>query len=166
MIQVTLIRNTLIALCILGVPAIVAAVEVGQQAPGFSLNRLQGDGQVSLQSLRGKVVVVDFWASWCRPCVQALPELDQLQRDLGPRGLQVVAVSIDEEASSAQRILGTSPRAFIPLHDSDSSVSERYGVDGTLPATAVIDRQGRVRFFQAGRAVEAARLRSLVQSLL
>jgi peroxiredoxin len=148
------------------VPAIVGAVEVGQAAPDFALQRISGSGQVSLQSLRGKVVVLDFWASWCQPCVRALPELDQLKRDLGPRGVEVLAVSIDEELTSAQRVLGSSPRAFVPLHDPTSSVSERYGVGDALPATVVIDRQGRVRFFQSGRAVDAARLRSVVQSLL
>lgn len=159
-------RVALLVTCLLIAPAVVGAVEVGQPAPAFSLPRVGSGAPVSLGSLRGQVVVIDFWASWCRPCIEAMPELDRLTRELGPRGLQVLAVSIDEEASAAEGALGSGSHAFTPLHDGDSAVAERYGVGGSLPATVVIDRQGRVRLFRAGGAVEPAELRRLVESLL
>ena len=147
-------------------PAAAFAVSEGQPAPGFSLPRVDGGAAVALSSQRGKVVVVDFWASWCRPCVRAFPEMAALQRDLGPRGLTVLAVSIDEEREAAQRAIGTGRYPFIALLDADSAVATRYGVDERLPATVVVDRRGVVRLAHFGSAVDMARLRRLVESLL
>jgi peroxiredoxin len=150
---------------LVSIPAIAIAVEVGQPAPSFDLPSLVGGQRVALASLRGKVVVVDFWASWCQPCIRALPELDALQQQYGARGLQVVAISIDEEAATAIGALGTG-HLFTALHDADSFVAERYGVGDALPATVVIDREGTVRLFRTGGAVDPALLRGAIEPLL
>lgn len=147
-------------------PAVVAAVEVGRPAPAFDLPNIDGGGNVSLQSLKGKVVVIDFWASWCGPCIKAMPELDALQQHYGSKGVQVVAISIDEELASARGKLKQGSHRFLPLHDADSAVAGRYGVGEALPSTIVIDRQGTVRFAKIGGAVPAAELRRIVESLL
>jgi cytochrome c biogenesis protein CcmG, thiol:disulfide interchange protein DsbE len=158
--------SAILAVIIVAIPAIVAAVEVGQPAPPFSLPALDGGAQVSLASTRGSVVVLDFWASWCQPCLAALPELDAMARDLGPRGLKVLAINIDEDAAVARAKLGKGPHLFMPLHDGGSKVATQYGVGDALPATVVVDRRGVVKLFQSGGAVEPARLRKLVTSLL
>lgn len=147
------------------IPAAVLAVEVGQAAPDFDLPTVAGGQRVALQSLRGKVVVIDFWASWCQPCVRALPELDAIQQAYGARGVQVVAISIDEEVATAARILGSGHR-FTAVHDAGAAVAERYGVGDSLPATVVVDRQGTVRFVRIGGAVEPAQLRRVIESHL
>jgi peroxiredoxin len=158
--------TALLALLIVALPAIVAAVEVGQPAPQFSLPAVDGGAQVSLASTRGSVVVLDFWASWCQPCLAALPELDAMARELGPRGLKILAINIDEDAASARAKLGKAPHLFTPLHDGASKVATQYGVGDALPATVVIDRQGVVKLFKTGGAVEPAQLRKVVGSLL
>lgn len=159
-------RAAVLALLLALLPAAALAVREGQPAPDFSLQRLDGDGRASLAAQRGKVVVIDFWASWCHPCVRSLPELGRLQRELGPRGLVVLAVSIDEERASAERIVRAGRHPFVPLHDPDSGVANRYGVDERLPATVVVDRRGTVRLARFGSAVEHGQLRRLVESLL
>ncbi len=147
-------------------PALVAAVDVGQTAPAFELPRVSGEGRVSLASLRGKVVVIDFWASWCQPCIRAFPELDQIQQRYGSRGVQVLAVSIDDEVASARRALGSESHQFTALHDPGMSMAGRYGIGGALPATVIVDREGTVRFVRTGGAVEPAELRRVIESLL
>jgi peroxiredoxin len=150
----------------LAIPAVVAAVSPGQRAPGFSLPRLVGSGQVDLASQRGRVVVLDFWASWCRPCLEAMPELGALQRELGPRGVTVLAVSIDDEAAAALSALGSAEQPFVALHDAGGAVAETYGLAGRLPATVVIDREGVVRLATFGSAVPRATLRAALDPLL
>ena len=161
-------RRLWLALAVLVfIPSLVLAIEVGHPAPAFELPSLNPGGpRVSLASLRGKVVVIDFWASWCHPCVQALPELDSLQQQYAARGLQVLAVSVDEESGPALQVLGSGTHRFTSLHDADSSVSGQYGIDSTLPATVVIDRQGTVRFYRNGGATDPAELRRIIEPLL
>jgi thiol-disulfide isomerase/thioredoxin len=155
-----------LAILLVAVPLAVGAVEVGAQAPAFTLPSLEGGSQVSLASMRGSVVVIDFWASWCQPCIAAFPELDAMARDLGPRGLKVLAVNIDDEAATARAKLGGARHLFTPLHDGGAKVANQYGVGDALPATVVVDRQGVVKLFRSGGAVEASQLRRLVTSLL
>lgn len=150
-------------------PVMAFGIEVGQPAPNFSLpqiNATKGAKNVELNSLRGKIVVLDFWASWCDPCIQAFPELDAIQREFGASKVRVLAVSIDEEEAVAKAALGSKRHNFTALLDADSAVSERYGVGGSLPATAIIDAQGRVRFFNTGSNVTGKTLRQTIRSLL
>ncbi len=147
-------------------PALVLAVNVGTAAPAFSVPRVTGGGNVSLASLKGKVVVIDFWASWCEPCLKLFPEMDAIQREFSSKGVTVLAISIDEENEPAKAALGGSSRAFTPLLDADSKVSNSYGVGASLPATVVIDQSGTVRLFKAGGAVDRAKLRPTIRSLL
>ncbi len=158
-------RLYILIVALIALPVMVFALEVGKNAPAFSLRDLNGRS-VSLASLRGKVVVIDFWASWCRPCVQAFPELAALQREYGNRGLAVLAVSIDENIASARRATQNGRYPFTFLHDNRGTVAGRYGVNERLPATIVVDRQGKVKLARFGAATDVAALRSLIRSLL
>ncbi len=161
----TRIRTSLLVAASILLPAVVWAVQVGQPAPAFSLPPVAGGENVTLESMKGKVVVLDFWASWCRPCIKAFPELSSIQQHYGAKGVKVITVSIDEEVASARAKIGKGQQ-FLPLHDGDQAVAERYGVGDSLPATIVIDRTGTVRFAKIGGSVPPAKLRQVIESLL
>src|SRR5581483_7906899 len=97
-----------LALAMVFWPDIAAAVAVGEAAPAFALPSAQGS-TVALADLRGKVVYVDFWASWCGPCKRSFPWMNELAQRYGKDGLAIVAVNVDKKRSDAERFLATTP---------------------------------------------------------
>ncbi|ASP39419.1 redoxin [Bacterioplanes sanyensis] len=114
-----------------------------QAAPDFTLPNLNGDGQVSLQQYRGKVVYVDFWASWCGPCRKSLPLLNELRNELQAQGFEVLAINLDDDAGDGLRFLERYPVDYPTLHDNNGDTPQRYGVRG-MPTSYLIDRQGQL----------------------
>jgi thiol-disulfide isomerase/thioredoxin len=135
----------------------------GDAAPGFVLPQIDPDGDLaatrSLADWHGKVVVVDFWATWCKPCVEALPDLARLDAELGERG-DVVLVNLDDPRAARTIVDRAAPG--LPLLYDASGVAHRYGVQ-VLPHTVVIDRDGRVRAVLRGG--DGGDLRSIVTRL-
>ncbi|HSE36425.1 MAG TPA: cytochrome c biogenesis protein CcdA [Blastocatellia bacterium] len=132
-------------------PVADAAVGGGPQpAPSVNLNLLKGE-VLGLESLRGKVVLVDFWATWCVPCISEIPMFNQLQRDYQPRGVEVVAISLDEEgAAKVKPFVKAHPMSYTQAIG-DESTAVAFNVDSsTLPVTLLIDKQGRIRFRHVG----------------
>jgi peroxiredoxin/outer membrane lipoprotein-sorting protein len=119
----------------------------GQPAPDFTLSAL-GSQPVTLSSLRGKVVVLDFWATWCPPCRESLPETQRLSRLPQDKGLTVLTVD-DEDAKTISGFLSQNNYSFTVLLDGKDDVARRYNVEA-LPSTVIIDRQGRVADFLVG----------------
>jgi cytochrome c biogenesis protein CcmG, thiol:disulfide interchange protein DsbE len=118
--------------------------KAGAPAPSFSLHRLDGTGAVSLRSLRGKTVVLNFWASWCDPCKREAPALEQLWRQYRGRGVVVLGVDSGDARSDANRFLSAHGITYPIVVDPNLMVAaNHYGVPG-FPATFVIDPQGRV----------------------
>jgi len=111
---------------------------VGKKAPDFTLKDMN-DKPVSLSSLKGNVVVVSFWATWCPPCRDEMPSLNRLYRDSRDRGLAVVAVSTDRGASPVKDFLGRNPVNFPVLLDSGNKVARQFRVF-SLPTTFLLDR--------------------------
>jgi thiol-disulfide isomerase/thioredoxin len=140
------------------------AVRVGEAAPDFTLP--DGRGRpVSLADLRGRVVCVDFWASWCPPCRAVLPALDDIARRLGRGSLEIVAVSIDQERASADRFLAARvPAPAVRIaYDPAGSLLARFGAAG-MPALYVIDRRGVVRAVEI--SFDVSRLREVERQLI
>jgi len=110
---------------LLGLPQ-AGAVEPGQPAPAIALPGLAGP--VQLDALRGQVVFVDFWASWCGPCKQSFPWLNEMQAKYGARGLRVLAVNVDRQRAHADRFLAQVPARFAVAFDPQGDVAQRYAV--------------------------------------
>jgi peroxiredoxin len=138
---------------------------VGSRAPEFALRDMQGK-YVSLTALRGKVVVLNFWATWCPPCRKELPGLERLRREYAGRGLAVVAVSTDSTERGIRKFLAETPLSLRVVHDRDGRISQLYGVF-SLPTTFVIDRRGIVmRHYIGEQDWGSPRVRSSLENLL
>ena len=116
--------------------------EVGDSAPGFTL--VTDDGRsVSESEFGGKVLVLNFWATWCVPCVEELPSLNQFQKELASSGVVVLGVSVDRNEKAYRQFLKRAGVNFRTSRDPEANVSSRYGTF-KYPETYVIDRNGKV----------------------
>ena len=135
--------------CLLGcLLALPAGASTPPMAPEFSLPDASG-APVRLADLRGQVVLVNFFASWCGPCRQELPILSAMQRRYQKLGFTVLGVNLDAERAAADALLEELPPSFPVVFDADSEVAKRYRVSG-MPNTAIIDQDGRLRFLHRG----------------
>ena len=141
-------------------------VHVGDEAPNFMLRDLEGN-VISLSQLKGKVVLLNFWATWCGPCRVEMPAMEQLYRTL-PRGqFEILAVSTDPQGVAVTRPFQKQMGFTFPiLHDSEYRVGLAYGAR-TIPITFMVDRQGVVRqkIFGA-RDWDSPEARSLIHALM
>lgn len=121
-----------------------SAVEPGEAAPNFRLTPFASAAPVSLADYSGKVVLVDFWASWCSPCRQSLPLYDTLRRDFRSADFAILAVNLDEDTAAAKAFLREHPIKYTTLQNPQSDVAKTYGLKG-MPSSYLIDRAGIVR---------------------
>ena len=117
-------------------------------APSFTLPSRSGD-MVSLEQLRGQVVMLNFWASWCGPCRQEMPLLDQMHKRYSSLGFTLLGVNVEANTQDAERWLAETPVSFPVLFDKDSKVSKLYNVSA-MPSTVLIDRKGNLRYLHRG----------------
>ena len=115
---------------------------IGKAAPDFTLSRLDGDGTLQLSSLRGKVVVLNFWASWCFPCKEEAPALAAAAKRWGDR-VVVLGVDVNDVRGDARRFADKYGLTYPLVHDNENVTSPKYGLTG-LPETFFIDRGGKV----------------------
>lgn len=142
-----------------------AEVKPGDAFPALSgLSSLSGG---EAPSLTGKIVLVDFWASWCAPCKASFPAMAKLHADYQARGLQVVAVGIDEKPALATAFWKKMAPPFAGLHDRDQSLVRQVVVP-TMPTSYLLDRAGKVRFRHEGFRGDASdrELRKHIEALL
>lgn len=142
-----------------------AALDAGQPAPAFSLPAADGK-PVSLAGLHGRYVYVDFWASWCGPCKQSFPWMNQLQAKLGGQHFQVLAINVDEKQSDAARFLAEVPPSFTVVFDGKGVTPAAYGVQG-MPTSFLVDPDGKVVFVhQSFKDGERAALEQKIAALV
>ncbi|MES9861993.1 MAG: TlpA disulfide reductase family protein [Candidatus Thiodiazotropha sp. LLP2] len=133
-------NRVLIICAVLLFPMVLNAGDVGS-GPGRSAE--QSDKAFSLEDYRGKVVLVDFWASWCAPCRTAFPWLNRMQQKYQALGFEVVGINIDEDLSQADLFLSKVPADFAIAYDPEGELAKEYDLQG-MPASYLIDREGRV----------------------
>lgn len=123
---------------------------VGKQLPDLRLTALNGGKSVRLGDYQGKVILLDVWASWCAPCKQELPMLDDMAGRLRKKGIEIVAVSIDDDRDAAQEFLRSRPRWSIKLaHDPDGKLPSKLQPP-KMPSSYLVDRNGVIRQVNAG----------------
>ena len=110
-------------------------------------------GPVSLAALKGKVVYVDFWASWCAPCKQSFPWMNDMQAKYGARGLQIVAVNVDAKREDADTFLAQVPARFTVGFDATGASPKRFEIKG-MPSSVLVGPDGRVVRVHAGFRAE------------
>lgn len=123
---------------------------------------------LDLERLRGKVVLLDFWASWCEPCRHSFPWLNAMQAKYAERGLVIIAVNVDRERAAAERFLRETPATFRIVYDPAGALAARYEVPG-MPSSYVIDAKGdivgtHIGFRNALRAEREAELQKLLET--
>jgi len=142
------------------------AAEPGAPAADFALPGGRGE-TVRLSDQRNNVVYLDFWASWCLPCVKSFPWMNEMQQRYGGKGLRVIAINLDEKRGDADRFLARIPPLFPVAFDPRAELARAYGVKG-MPSSFLIDRNGKLRvehvgFRESSRDALESEIRRLVE---
>jgi peroxiredoxin len=133
----------------LGLAPSALALGAGDAAPAFSLPDLEGKGKVDLSQYRGKVVWLDFWASWCPPCLSSLPELEKMRKQMPAKEFQIVAINVDKDPKKARKFLKKNPVGYPSASDPKGSMPEMFGLE-TMPTSYLIDRDGTIKHVHKG----------------
>jgi len=156
------------AVCVLAlalVASTASALAPGDVPPGIDVSDQAGN-RVDLNALKGKVVVVDFWASWCGPCRQEMPVLEELHKKYAEQGLVIIGVNIDTNAKKMNNFLKGTPASFRIVHDRKLAVATKYE-PATMPSSYLVGRDGKIRHIHEGfRKKDAAEFEKRIQQLL
>ena len=150
LLRSTRVLLTCLSAWLLGTAAGIAtaATAVGSPAPDFTLKVLDG-ANLRLQEQRGKVVLVNFWATWCGPCRKEMPHLNRIADKYRASGLVMLGINVDDDVRNAADVAAKLGVKFPVLLDSEKKVSALYDLSA-MPATVLIDKDGRVRFLHRG----------------
>ena len=125
-----------------------SAIAPATAAPDFTLHALGGPN-LRLKEQRGRVVMVNFWATWCGPCRQEMPQLNRLYEKYKASGFVLLGVNVDDDVAKATEVAGKLGVTFPVLLDTEKTVSKLYDLN-TMPSTVIIDREGKVRYVHRG----------------
>jgi thiol-disulfide isomerase/thioredoxin len=122
-----------------------ASLKVGDSFPDLGQFKLEG----ALPDTKGKVVLIDFWASWCEPCKESFPTMNELQKRYGPQGLIVIAINVDESKADMTAFLKKHSASFTVVRDATQKLVEKAGIS-TMPTSFLIDTNGKIRSTHSG----------------
>jgi thiol-disulfide isomerase/thioredoxin len=145
----------------------MSSISASTSKPTPSVEVSTADGAtVNLSGYKGRIVLIDFWASWCPPCKTSFPALDVLYREYRDRGVEVLAVNLDERRHDAETFLAAHPHRLTVLYDSKGVSPQAFGVKG-MPSSFIVDRGGNIRFTHMGYSGDVdARYRQEITQLL
>lgn len=160
-----LFRHSLIMTVALLLVPLAGQAGKDEAAPRFVVDNFRG-GVISLDALEGQVVYLDFWASWCGPCVKSFPFMEELQQKYGERGFTVIAVNMDQERDAAASFLAEHRVSFPIGRNPKGDVAELFGVIG-MPSSYIIDRDGVIRKTHAGfKSKDKRKITETIEGLL
>lgn len=142
-----LIRKLLL-MVFLVLPFSVSAISVGETVPSFKARTIDGSKSLALEDYRGKVVLLDFWASWCPPCLKSLPKYNDLRREIGTANFEIVAINVDENTDDARKFLQKHPVSYPIAKDPKGILPGVFGVKA-MPTSYLIDQNGVVQYVHA-----------------
>ncbi len=144
------LKNAIVALVfsVFAATSLASSQLEGQTAPDFALKSSTGEN-MRLSEYRGDVVMINFWATWCGPCRQEMPLLDELYQRYSRVGFNLLGVNIDDDSRRAMQMIEELGVNFPVLFDASKRVSEMYDVDA-MPVTVIVDREGTVRYVHQG----------------
>ena len=122
---------------------------INKPAKKFELPDLSSGKKVSLDEFAGRVVYLDFWASWCKPCVESFPKLDELHKKYRDRGFDVIAINLDQKKDKALEFIQKLPVSYTLLYDKSATVAMKYKVQA-MPSSYFIDKKGVIRLTHSG----------------
>src|ERR1700734_3673414 len=143
-----LFKRCAMAAIVVASTAFAAGGDASGPAPAFTLTALSGE-QSALSQYKGQVIMVNFWATWCGPCQQEMPLLDQMYKKYKPAGFTLIGVNVDKDAPPVKDLLARKPVSFPVLLDPANQVSKAYHVD-EMPSSVIIDRKGQIRYVHRG----------------
>ena len=141
-----------------------AALEVGGSVPPVKLPT--ATSVVDLDKLKGRVLYVDFWASWCGPCKQSFPWMNEMHAKYAAKGLEIIAINVDAKAADAERFLASAPAKFTVAFDAKGVTPKEFNVKA-MPTSYLVDRVGKVTLVHAGfRDSDRATLEAAINAAL
>lgn len=143
------------------------SASVGDDAPSFRARSLDGSETISKADLAGKVVFVDFWASWCPPCLKSLPEFENLQTSFSGRDdVVVIAINLDDNPQDAKDFINKIDVSYKILADKSGEIPESFGVNA-MPTSYIIDKSGVIRYVHSGyKSGDVNIIKSEIEKLL
>ncbi len=151
-----------LALCLFQQPVFAKAVSTLQWQTPLQIENMK----TTLSHYKGKVIWLDFWASWCLPCRASFPWLNQIQQRYQKQGLQIIAVNVDENTANAKQFLQQIPAGFQVCFDPDGKAPAAFNIQG-MPTSVLIDRQGKIHLFHIGfHPDQEAELEALIKKTL
>lgn len=158
--------STLFAACLLSLTLFLPPAFATEPAPDFSLPTFPDDSTISLADLKGRVVYLDFWATWCPPCRKSFPWMEEMHQRYKDSGLSIVAVSVDKKRELIEKFIDKMKPDFTIAHDPTGGVAKSYKLRG-MPSSYLIDRNGQlVKVHMGFRTKDTDKLEETIKNLL